>query len=105
MAIHVSDVFGVPVSLLFDAAHRMDTPFELPLWTGLRLQALAVMRADELNLRDKVRTGVASGVPLRDVEVTMIRKAVADARGNVMEAAKALGISRATVYRKLGKRS
>jgi transcriptional regulator of acetoin/glycerol metabolism len=44
-------------------------------------------------------------VPLRDVEVTMIRRAMADARGNVMEAAKALGISRATVYRKLGKRS
>ena len=105
MALHVTDVFGVPVSLLFDAAHRIDTPFELPLWTGLRLQALAVMRADELNLRDSARTGAASGVPLRDVEVTMIRKAVADARGNVMEAAKALGISRATVYRKLGKRS
>ncbi|MFS2051917.1 helix-turn-helix domain-containing protein, partial [Variovorax sp. CT11-76] len=29
------------------------------------------------------------------------RKAVADARGNVAEAARALGISRATVYRKL----
>ena len=32
----------------------------------------------------------------------MIRKAVDDARGNVAEAARALGISRATVYRKLG---
>jgi transcriptional regulator of acetoin/glycerol metabolism len=38
---------------------------------------------------------------LRDVETAMIRKAVADARGNVAEAARALGISRATVYRKL----
>ena len=34
----------------------------------------------------------------------MIRKAVADARGNVQQAARALGISRATVYRKLGRR-
>jgi len=34
----------------------------------------------------------------------MIRKAVRDAKGNVMEAARALGISRATVYRKLGQK-
>ena len=32
------------------------------------------------------------------------RKAVQDARGNVMEAARVLGISRATVYRKLGRK-
>jgi transcriptional regulator of acetoin/glycerol metabolism len=38
---------------------------------------------------------------LRDVEAALIRKAVADARGNVAEAARTLGISRATVYRKL----
>jgi transcriptional regulator of acetoin/glycerol metabolism len=43
-------------------------------------------------------------VPLRDVEIALIRKAVADARGNVVKAAQALGISRATVYRKLGKK-
>jgi sigma-54 dependent transcriptional regulator, acetoin dehydrogenase operon transcriptional activator AcoR len=42
--------------------------------------------------------------PLRDVEIALIRKAVADARGNVAQAAQALGISRATVYRKLGKK-
>jgi len=38
------------------------------------------------------------------VETALIRKAVADARGNVAEAARALGISRATLYRKLGAR-
>jgi len=38
---------------------------------------------------------------LRDVQTALIRKAVDDARGNVAEAARALGISRATVYRKL----
>ena len=41
---------------------------------------------------------------LRDVEAALIRKAVAEAHGNVMEAARVLGISRATVYRKLGRR-
>ena len=34
----------------------------------------------------------------------LIRKAVDDARGNVTEAARALGISRATIYRKLQQR-
>jgi len=34
----------------------------------------------------------------------MIRHAVAEARGNVAEAARRLGISRATVYRKLQQR-
>ena len=43
-------------------------------------------------------------MPLRDVEIALIRKAVSDARGNVMEAARVLGISRATVYRKLSQK-
>ena len=34
----------------------------------------------------------------------MIHKAVEQARGNVSQAAAALGISRATVYRKLGRK-
>ena len=40
-------------------------------------------------------------MPLCDLEDTLIRQAVDDARGNVAEAARALGISRATVYRRL----
>ena len=39
---------------------------------------------------------------LKDAQTEMIREAVKQARGNVAEAARALGISRATVYRKLG---
>ena len=45
----------------------------------------------------------APGEPLLQI-IDNDRKAVDDARGNVMEAARALGISRATVYRKLGRR-
>ncbi|MDO9197672.1 helix-turn-helix domain-containing protein, partial [Rhodoferax sp.] len=41
-------------------------------------------------------------IPLKDIEAALIRKAVDQARGNVAQAARALGISRATVYRKLG---
>jgi transcriptional regulator of acetoin/glycerol metabolism len=43
-------------------------------------------------------------LPLRDLEIALIRKAVDEARGNVMQAARVLGISRATVYRKLGRK-
>jgi len=102
-AVHASDVFGVPVDLLFDAARRSGAAFELPLWTGLRLQAQAIARQNETHASDGT-AAPARGVPLRDVETALIRKAVTDARGNVMEAARALGISRATVYRKLGQR-
>ncbi|WP_296495603.1 helix-turn-helix domain-containing protein [Rhodoferax sp.] len=99
--VHVSDVFGQPVEPLFDAAKRPGKPIELPLWSGLRLQALAITRADEAN---PLQTGPSAGPAraLREVEAAMIRKAVDDARGNVGQAARALGISRATLYRKLG---
>ena len=40
--------------------------------------------------------------PLRATEAALIRQAVQNARGNVAEAARTLGIRRATVYRKLG---
>ena len=40
----------------------------------------------------------------RKLEAELIHDAVRECRGNVMAAAKMLGISRATVYRKLGKR-
>ncbi len=101
--IHVSDVFGVSVDLLFDAARR-PTPFELPLWSGLRLQALAMTRTTDDSIIGSAYPTVTPNAPLRDVETALIRQAVTDARGNVLQAAKALGISRATVYRKLGQR-
>jgi transcriptional regulator of acetoin/glycerol metabolism len=103
--VHVNDVFGVPASLLFDNAQRADSLFELPLWTGLHLQALAIAHHQETQSFDGARVGSIKCVALRDIEATLIRKAVTQARGNVMEAAKALGISRATVYRKLGKKA
>jgi transcriptional regulator of acetoin/glycerol metabolism len=63
----------------------------------LRLQVLA-------QLSQKAKEGTGSRLPLRDMETALIRKAMDDAQGNVQAAARSLGISRATVYRKLGKR-
>ncbi len=97
--VHATDLFGLPLHLLFDAARRGHNALEIPLWTGLRLSALAIEAARE-NL--PARYEAATGCGLKDMETAMIHKAVEQARGNVAQAAQALGISRATVYRKLG---
>jgi sigma-54 dependent transcriptional regulator, acetoin dehydrogenase operon transcriptional activator AcoR len=83
--------------MLFDAARRGDAALDVPLWSGLRVQARPQLadRAPAAESRDRPR--------LRDVEAALIRRAVDEARGNVAEAARALGISRATVYRKLSR--
>lgn len=104
-SVHVSSVFGMAYELLFDALRRPDSTMEVPLWTGLRLQALPIERSSE-DLPVRSGGGTAStqrdGLPLKDIEISLIHQAVQQARGNVAEAARALGISRATVYRKLG---
>lgn len=99
---HCSELFAVPVETLFDAARHQRGPLEVPLWSGLRLSVLAQL--SQGSERGPLH-GANHRLPLKDVETAMIRKAVDDARGNVKEAAHALGISRATVYRKLGRKS
>ena len=99
---HCSEVFAVPVETLFDAAGLHRGALEVPLWSGLRLSVLAQLNPG--GERGQMHSA-SHGLPLKDLEAAMIRKAVDDARGNVMEAARALGISRATVYRKLGRPS
>jgi transcriptional regulator of acetoin/glycerol metabolism len=94
---HAESLFAVPLGALWDAARSSRAPMELPLWSGLRLQVQA-------QLSTRAREGDNGRLPLRDMESALIRKAVDDAQGNVVAAARALGISRATVYRKLGKR-
>ena len=95
-ALHCNDLFALPLDMLRDAARHGDAVLEAPLWSGLRI---------EVRPRRGGRGApgvVAEARPrLRDVETALIRKAVTDARGNVAEAARNLGISRATVYRKL----
>lgn len=102
--LHASDLFAMPSDMLFDAArgHCSKAALEVPLWTGLRLHAMPVMgsQADESACKQLVAP--VSPPPLKDIETALIRKAVEEARGNVQKAAKSLGISRATVYRRLG---
>jgi sigma-54 dependent transcriptional regulator, acetoin dehydrogenase operon transcriptional activator AcoR len=97
---HVSDLFASRWENLFDAADRSNATQELPLWSGLRLQ----IQASPSGARESLRAPApAIKKPLKDIQTDMIRQAVSQARGNVAEAARSLGISRATVYRKLGR--
>jgi transcriptional regulator of acetoin/glycerol metabolism len=98
-------VFASPWENLFDAASRQASAQELPLWSGLRLQTQALRpgtRPAAAHSAKNSEPAQAMAKPLKDVQTEMIREAVQQARGNVAEAARSLGISRATVYRKLG---
>ena len=105
---HASELFAVPASLLFDAVQGPAAMLDLPLWSGLRLQALVAPAGGPRDGPAAWNTMVGAVPPardprrLRDIETALIRKAVEDARGNVALAAQQLGVSRATVYRKLG---
>lgn len=102
-ALHASDVFASSWESLFDAANRRGHAQELPLWSGLRLQTQALRPGQSATQSTApIPAQGLSPKPLKDVQTDMIREAVNQARGNVAEAARALGISRATVYRKLG---
>ncbi len=105
-AVHCSDLFAMPYETLFDAARSgtLGDPqaMEVPLWSGLRLHALPLVRGQAMRANRLGERAAAPALPLKDVETALIRKAVNEARGNVMKAARALGISRATVYRRLG---
>jgi sigma-54 dependent transcriptional regulator, acetoin dehydrogenase operon transcriptional activator AcoR len=104
-AIHCSEALAIPFEMLFDAGRRdalgYQQTIEIPLWSGLRLHAMPLLKGSAQKMSGG--TPVAPPLPLKDVETALIRKAVTEARGNVMEAARVLGISRATVYRRLGR--
>jgi len=108
---HGSELFALPVNLLFDAARHDGTVIDVPLWSGLRLQALATPASGARGVWPP-STPIPLQAPrttdprrLKDIEAALIRAAVDDAKGNVAQAAARLGVSRATVYRKLGTRA
>ena len=101
-ALHASDVFATPFEWLFDlASHSAGNVIEtVPTWSGLRL-SVSSSRTRQDSQRPLATTPSAHA-SLRDIESAVIRKAIDDAKGNVAMAAKQLGISRATLYRRLG---
>lgn len=107
LGLHCNDLFALPYEMLFDAARQQAAnprgPLDIPLWTGLRLHALPLLLGQgRPSVPQHRATPTSTPRPLKELETELIRQAVDDARGNVMKAAKALGVSRATVYRRLG---
>jgi transcriptional regulator of acetoin/glycerol metabolism len=71
--VHASDVFALPWGLLFDAANS-DQAVEVPLWSGLQLQArVYVQHGYALDNQPK-----ATG-PLQQLQSAMISKAIEQA--------------------------
>jgi transcriptional regulator of acetoin/glycerol metabolism len=96
--VHASDLFAVPWSQLFDLRRR-GGPLDVPLWSGLRVSAQALPPLTDASAVSTPSPGARPS--LKALENTLIHQAVRDAGGNVAEAARALGLSRATVYRRL----
>lgn len=96
---HASDLFAIPTGLLFDGANQPQT-MDVPLWSGLNLHVQTFLQHAYNNPSQPATTG-----SLQQLQLAMINKAVSHAKGNVAQAAKALGISRATLYRKLSRKS
>ncbi|MFN3630911.1 MAG: helix-turn-helix domain-containing protein, partial [Casimicrobiaceae bacterium] len=100
LAVHLADLFAMKWQRLFDLAGRRGAT-ELPLWSGLMVRAEVYPPG---GARPTTLPEEAAGQPLKALEADLIRRTVRELRGNVKAAAERLGISRATIYRKLGRR-
>ena len=70
-------------------------PCAVPLWSGMQVMVTA---------GGELATAPRALPKLRETQAELIRQAVDTAQGNVAQAARQLGISRATVYRRLAQR-
>lgn len=104
VALHTNDVFAISTGHLFDA-QRKDQWINTPLWSGLHLQVrVSVSGWLSPKSHDNPMAKQAGYVqPLKDSETALIKHTVSLLKGNVAAAAEQLGISRSTIYRKLGK--
>jgi sigma-54 dependent transcriptional regulator, acetoin dehydrogenase operon transcriptional activator AcoR len=103
---HASDLFAMPFERFFDAARAGRPCLDVPLWSGLRVNAEPLQPRQGVQhymqyAAHSSRLASIERLPLKDVASNLIKQAVQETRGNVAEAARKLGISRATLYRKL----
>lgn len=103
-AVHANEVFAMSHAVLFERARLRELsetgPLEVPLWSGLCAQVLPELQGWSGKLGGPIAS--LNPLSLRQYQAALVRHALRDAQGNVMQAARALGISRATLYRKLG---
>ena len=100
--LHASDLFALHWAQLFDLAQRQGEAATLPLWSGLRVQVAAQAAVDHPAPGAPATTRTGTPRSLKAVETDLIHQAVRQAGGRVADAARALWVSRATVYRRLG---
>lgn len=110
---HAGELFALPFEMLFDASRRAAGPIDVPLWSGLHVQLQAqpactpnAPRMPNALTGPAPPAGALARGPrrLREIETALIRQTVDETGGNVTQAARRLGVSRATVYRRLGER-
>jgi sigma-54 dependent transcriptional regulator, acetoin dehydrogenase operon transcriptional activator AcoR len=95
--LHLSELFARPWLEIAALSKKIGKSIGAPLWSGLAIDLTCVPLTRAAPATDRK-------VPMEAVKVALIKQAVLSARGNVNEAADRLGISRATIYRVLGKR-
>lgn len=96
--LHVSELFALPWPSLFDGA-ALPEARTVPLWSGLRLQVRAERHARSSGVVPLA--GTVAPRSLKALESELIRQTMRDAGGRVAVAARVLGVSRATMYRRL----
>jgi sigma-54 dependent transcriptional regulator, acetoin dehydrogenase operon transcriptional activator AcoR len=104
---HANDLFAMPFERLFDAARIGKPCSDVPLWSGLRVDTEPLLRHQTVQRYQAQSRQNPSNerLPLRELASSLIKQTVQDTKGNVAEAARKLGISRATLYRKLSPKS
>jgi sigma-54 dependent transcriptional regulator, acetoin dehydrogenase operon transcriptional activator AcoR len=104
---HASNLFATDWRCLYDAKLAQQ-PLILPLWSGLPVEVRSSysgkLAPKALPASRWSAAALAPSSPLKVQETELIRATVALLKGNVAEAAQKLGISRATIYRKLAMR-
>ncbi len=96
----LEDIFATQAGRLLSL--RPDhAPLRVPLWSGLQVM-VASARGDA---GEAIALAQRPASRLRDAEADLIRRTLDATRGNVADAARQLGISRATVYRRLKRRT
>jgi transcriptional regulator of acetoin/glycerol metabolism len=92
----LDEVFATAAGRLM-GLHPGQPPRQVPLWSGLQVLVAEAGNGGVIEAARPLRAASR----LRDTEASLIRDAVDATHGNVAEAARQLGISRATVYRRL----
>lgn len=111
--LHFQDLFASDHACVMDAAEKNNPILSLPLWSGLCVDSVAIKPSHQQKNSALIHSAtVVNQVSapsiiqhpqqgLKEVESELILKTLRQMKGNVAQTARALGISRATIYRKL----